>query len=376
MNSKNFESCQKIAQITWINYYNFGTFLQAYALQKALKKLGYNTEIIDDRKFNYLLKKESDTILIKIKSTIKKVIGWKKRDTRRKILYQKFADKYLTIDSSNESLNDVANKYNVYVCGSDQIWSPILSSHSDGYFFASFAKKDSIKISYASSFGSETYNSDYKDLVSPWLKSFKHLSCREQSGVRILTEITAREDVVEVVDPTLLLNTEEWQQLYDKSDCVDTTKPYMLCYFLTFNKDYIDKCKEYAKERNLQLISFNNLDIINRFYDKLIEAGPSQFLAAIANCSYFATDSFHGTIFALQFKRQFVTFKRFKENDTKNQNSRVINLLEKIGLGNRFIGNTSISTLPTITDWEKIDDIIKSFRSESFSFLKQALKDV
>lgn len=375
MNSENIDSRQKIAQITWINYYNFGTFLQAYALQKALKKLGYYTSIIDDRNFNFHLK-QKETTLIKIKSLIKRIIGWNKGEIKRKRLYQTFAKRYLTIDSSNKSLTEIADNYKIYICGSDQIWSPILPSQSNGYFFASFAKENSIKISYASSFGAISCDNDYKELVTPWLDSFKSLSSREQSGVKILTEITGREDIVEVVDPTLLLNSDEWDQLYNDADCVQSSKPYMLCYFLSFNKEYIERCKEYAKEMNLQLMCFNNLDSINMFFDTLIDAGPSQFLAAIANCSYFATDSFHGTIFALQFKRQFVTFKRFMESDPKNQNSRIINLLGKVGLGNRFIGNTAISSMPDIYNWDNIDDAIQKYRSSSISYLKRALNDI
>ena len=38
---------KKIATITFHNSYNYGSVLQAFALQTYLKKIGYETKIID-----------------------------------------------------------------------------------------------------------------------------------------------------------------------------------------------------------------------------------------------------------------------------------------------------------------------------------------
>ena len=112
------------------------------------------------------------------------------------------------------------------------------------------------------------------------------------------------------------------------------------------------------------------------FADIPLFAGPMEFMRAIKNASYFFTDSFHGSIFAIHFEKRFYTLRRFKEDASNNQNSRVENLFSLLGLSDYFVGDENldkITNLPLI-DYEKVKGIIASERERSLRYLKESLE--
>lgn len=111
--------------------------------------------------------------------------------------------------------------------------------------------------------------------------------------------------------------------------------------------------------------------------DKVIAGGPKEFLTAIKGASYIFTDSFHGTIFAIQFQKRFITFKRFKETDSMNQNSRLDNLFTMLELNNCFIGEENLSEISSIVDvdYARVHTILDNERKKSLSFLQNALEN-
>lgn len=361
------------ATITWVSYYNYGTSLQAYALQTIIRSLGFDNKIISDARF--------------VRFSGKKVCWWKRTLSlvirlfsksrwvqarglvRMKKSYASFSARFLDIDEHWSSFSELDKRYDIYVCGSDQIWSPL---YAQSYYFAGFTGKK--KIAYAPSLGLKSCSNEWKEWVRPLLARFSHLSVREAEGAALLGEIVGK-PVPVVLDPTLLLPSEDWKKLADSVSPVGSSS-YVLAYFLSFNPAYWAYVRHFAHERKLPLRFF----AINREYlksgDKALFAGPLEFLQQISGASYVFTDSFHGTIFSIHFEKRFFTLKRFKEDAENNQNSRVVSLFSRLGLEDYFIdeeGLPRISSLPPI-DYVQVKEKISKERTRSLEYLKNFLE--
>lgn len=362
----------QIAQITWIAYPNFGTFLQAYALQQILKSMGHDSILIDDTRFTWLANTPRIR-MARFKAMLLNPSGWLRN---RRILrsYRLFADKYLKIDRSWRTERELNEKYDAFVCGSDQIWSPLLPQHFGGFYFAAFADKK-VKIAYGPSLGSTCVTPEYVDMVRPWLSSFSSLSAREKVGAEILASITGRGDVETVLDPTLLLDSDSWNTLISGCDMNFERESYVLAYFLTFNNVYLSKAREIADKQGCKLIVID-IDVKMKPYADVFyrSAGPADFLWLVANARYVVTDSFHGSIFACQFKRPFLTVKRFKDSAANCQNSRIENLFKILGITDNFRGEENIDRLPVEPDWLVVTAALESYRKHSMNYLHSALK--
>lgn len=369
-----------IAIITWCTYTNLGTYLQAYALQRYLKDKDYEVHLLDDSRIIPV----SHSIRDRIKSSLKKFIIFLKRPSYRLLfkedkesskLYKSFREKYLDIDKDIFPLDKLDNKYDLYICGSDQIWNPggFETDKNKGYYFANFTTKK--KIAYAPSIGVSRIPEEYELHYIHLLKGFSHLSAREEDGVKELSRISNKE-VANVVDPTILLSKEQWINLivhsgYENNmECSD----YIILYLLTYNEDYVRFAESYAKRKNRELRIIHSICV--DFKGKNTEAaGPIQFLSLIRNASYVMTDSFHGTIFSLIFEKQFITFKRFKDNDKKGQNSRIVNLLGKVNLQNRLLDENQLTTFHKFgkVDYTMVNKELNTLIQYSKDYLDNAI---
>lgn len=361
---------KKIATITWITHHNYGTFLQAYALQKYITSLGFETAILDDRDvvsqtFNW-------------RWELKKKILYLKKDYRRftrsckesDMLFDIFKSENIVLEKNVSDIDYLNRKYDCFVCGSDQIWNPFsLKNPKACFFYADFAKKR--KIAYAPSIGVSAMPEEYCSKFASLIRNFFFLSAREHQGKDVMEKLTGKK-VHLVVDPTLLLSQEEWNKLIEKRE-PDTTK-YVLGYFLTPNSVYINAAKTYAKKLGYEFRMFYTDSSYSVVTDNLITAGPLEFLIAIRDAQFVFTDSFHGSIFSSIFKVQFITFKRFN-NIVTGQNSRVENLLWMMNLNERFIGTSEIERIDTLDriDYVKVWDRISSHIFDSQQYLFNAL---
>lgn len=362
------------AIITWITHYNFGTFLQAYALQKYVMQQGWNNAILDD-----------STIIgnhVNWKYEIKKIFmrifqrsyrNYERSRKRTDVLFDNFKQNDLIIDYKIDNLVALDNKYDVYICGSDQIWNPFsLENLKAGFYYASFTKKK--KIAYAPSIGVSEVPLQYKTKLKNFTSTFDILSAREQQGVDVLHELTGK-SVAKVVDPTMLLSFKQWNLLLPQKRC--NNDKYILAYFLTPNKTFIHTALEYAKQKRLRLKIFFNDKSYYDYNCDLIIAGPKEFLHYVRDAEYLFTDSFHGSIFASIFHTQFFTFKRFKQN-IRSQNSRVVNLLSMMDIRERLLDEDNCNYVNELSniDFERVDDNLAPFIKESKEYIKKALKEL
>lgn len=355
----------KTATITWIAYKNYGTYLQAYALQQIIKKLGHENHIIYDSHFARYAPNEI-TVKQRIIEFLKMVLKGKNHLTH--FLYKSFARRYLKIDYNVKSIEGLGNKYDAFVCGSDQIWSPYLEF--EPYYYLGFPAKK--KIAYAPSVGTSNVSEEYIKNVTPYLSQFNSLSTREFVGSEILARYLER-PVKTVLDPTLLLSAEDWRRILKNLK----DKDYLLCYFLTPNQWYVDAAKAYAEKYQLKLYIFATDSMYEAIADKMIYGGPREFLSYINNAKMVFTDSFHATIFSILFHKEFLTFKRFEDGKGKDQNARIYNLFESLGISSIFIGIKDVEEIhkQRINDWKVIEDKLSKLRKDSIHYLKTALSD-
>jgi hypothetical protein len=365
--------------------YNFGSSLQAYAMQAIIKKLKFNCEIIDYDEYRLRWKIRPfihDLIFLgmRIFSPITKrifsspFIKFKKRDIQRSKFDLFDKNNYnLTAKSYSNSASIKKDMHNIYavVCGSDQIWSPLLF---DETMFLDFVQTKNIKkISYAPSFGVSKLN-DNKKTYQTLLSSFDSLSIREDKGAEIIKDLTGK-DVDVVLDPTLLLSRDDWDSLIDDKPIIN--EPYVLCYLLgheNIPKEFIDELSIKESVKIVCVSMYYNRVVISEDAIVLDDIGPSEFLNLIKNSSFVCTDSFHGSIFSIIYQKQFFCFERFEKDDSKNQNSRIYSLLINHALGDRLLGrNQKHETTMSLINYDLVNEKLKHSSMKSLQFLENSL---
>ncbi|MEG1861818.1 MAG: polysaccharide pyruvyl transferase family protein [Bacteroidaceae bacterium] len=369
----------KTATVTWITYRNFGTFLQAFALQKVIQSLGFENVILDDASVlkdlrthqNSILRITKDILRPIVKSFMTHTSSYRKLMFYSDKLYDAFKENHLQIDHNIQYLSSVGQKYDIFLCGSDQIWHPIEGIFHP-YFYLSFTDKK--KVAYAPSIGTSTYPEEFKSRTKPLLERFDSIAVREEIGANLLKSFIDK-PVDVVLDPTLLLTSGKWNELISDTVIKDE-EPYALCYFLTENRNYLNQVKRYAKEKSLRIKIFGTNPNYMNFGDEVLFCGPKEFLLAIRDASIVFTDSFHATIFSIHFERDFYTFKRFKDGEKKNQNSRLLNLFSMIEYSERFVGEEHFDKIGKQSPINYIDvnKKIEVQRVHSMNYLTKALE--
>ncbi|MBN2835135.1 MAG: polysaccharide pyruvyl transferase family protein [Candidatus Delongbacteria bacterium] len=363
----------KIGILTFNCVFNYGAVIQAFALQNELESDGHNVEMIDlqlDRlKENYKLLNLtnfafSNKCIIQFLSEVKKipcrVIRYLKFNRDVHQLLNLTESKYRTI----EELIDGNLDHDVFVCGSDQIWNPQIFNGPNPIFFADFAKPNQRKISYAASIGVENIDKNFIEDYVKYINHLDNISVREIEAKEEFQNLI-KNDISIVLDPVFLLKKEQWAKLITKQ--IEASK-YILIYMLRYDKELLDLATNISKERNLKIViigersrSFRGDNI--KYYST---AGPLDFLNLFFYSSSIVTNSFHGTAFSIIFEKEIFTFA----NDKRN--SRIINLMNKLDLGNRIV-NSSNDFKKGPIDYTKVNKLLGVERKKSIEFLKKAV---
>ena len=360
--------------MTWHTYNNYGSLLQAYALRKKLEFMGYrNVDLIDylpkytDKNLVQRLKKKN--IFNKVLSTTKKISDIQEDIDKN---FNEFRKNFFTYTKSARTSSELYllnNEYDKFICGSDQIWSP---TPIDENYFLKFVSNNSKKISYAPSIGiSAISNDEIKRTMGKLISEFSAVSIREEKGRDIIKDICGLDAKI-VLDPTLLLSKEEWKNIFSLDDFKKNN--YILIYSLgDTDKAYKLAKKMLKKGQKIIIISNNYIDCF-KYKDMFCKATPIEFLKLIYNAALVITDSFHGTIFSMNFNVPFITVKRFKD-DKLSQNSRIYSILNIMECSNRLYKNNVHYFRTNLNiDFSMINKNIEKYRKESIDFLKNAIE--
>ena len=374
---------RKIAKLTWLNNGNYGSVLQALALQKYLVNNGYDVTDLDynaslkTKLLNWLVNKNSPKLFLGKYKEAKRKRGYKdpkKFDVRSK-RFAEFKKKNMKISGVCKNPAEIkkeAEKYDVFICGSDQIWSPALMNP---VFYFSFLEEGKSKIAYAPSFGVMDTTQEKKNKISKYLKGFDYISVREPQGKDIVKEITGK-DVPVVIDPTLLIGKNDWGKYTGERIIKDN---YIFCYLLTPNPIYIKAVKKFAESKKLKVVIVpTSKGPFDTEFKEMVDAGPQEWLNLIQNAECVCTDSFHGCIFSSIFNREFILFKRFQDTDKKSENSRVYNLVKLLQEEDRLIDEKNIDSIYELKEinFDKIKQIIMIEAEKSGKWLLNALDNV
>lgn len=373
----------KLGGLTWWRY-NYGSILQAYALQE---KLNSYPEVDYEIVCQYGKKVTSGSNLIdKLRRyglivTIKKIIwkfGLKKLRSRNNKI-QAFMDNYLKVSDKEykEENMEIANDYyDGFVCGSDQIWNPELVG-TNSIYWLNFAHENKIKIAYAPSVGVNKVTKDQASEIRANLKNFKAISSREENGTKLINDILKENKCSTVLDPTMLVSRKIWDNV--SADKLYQEK-YIFVYMLRGTKEQRKFIEKFAKKKNLKIVTMPFLDAERiEPYDfwfgdiKLWDADPSEFISAIRYAQYVFTDSFHSMVFSCLYHRDFFVFPKIG----KAQLNRLTTLQEMLEIKGRMINkDTTIGQLEEVSeiDWEKVDNILQRKRKISEEFLDNALR--
>lgn len=336
---------RKVGIVTLHGYSNYGNRLQNYALQEQIKALGFD---VDTLVFQKPETKFQESKLLKVKrisglpfkeiekrvrnkfhGQYNKLINYINRDSifERTRIFKKFSSDYLSekyFDNSAKTLADLGDCYDFFITGSDQVWNPHFIKGLEDVFFLGFVKPCR-KFSFAASFGIDQLPKSFEGLIRDWLLEMKSISVRENSGARIISEITGRESVISL-DPTLLLDKLSWLSI--AKEAYKPPKKFILTYFLG------KRPSEAA--RLIEVLSQNHeLEIVNLgdFKDKKVyQAGPQEFIDYLRSAEVVLTDSFHGVVFSILMETPFVAFKRI---GGPSMFSRIETLLSLVGLVER-----------------------------------------
>lgn len=372
----------KIGTMTWLHNGNYGSILQAYALQKFLISNGYDNTLINYKpdiksKIINLIKNRNSLLLFIEKLEANKVkmacTDLAALDEKKK-KFESFLNSncILTEPYTNPSELLKANgMFDTYICGSDQIWSPMLFNP---LYYLSYVDNKYKKIAYAPSFGVSKIPKKKQYAISKLLRTFDHISIREQQGAAIVNNFIGKTTSV-VLDPTVLLDRDEWDSIVAK---VNISTPYILCYFLGEKSEYWKSVEKLANLMNYRIVIIPvNADAYKQKHELMISTGPAEWVNLIKNASLICTDSFHGCLFSIIYTKDFYVFKRFSDKKATSQNSRVYNILNMVGLKNRLIDdecNISKSEVP-IRNYDIVQNILNRERIKSKEWLFTALSE-
>ncbi|PNR91840.1 hypothetical protein HWHPT5561_06585 [Petrotoga sp. HWH.PT.55.6.1] len=371
---------KKIGIATLTNYFNYGNRLQNYALQEILKPYSKEVETLvipknstSSRRTKHYIKKLFSQPLSKTAKTFASKINWKiKYLTNKDILIERerrfkdFSQNYIK-ERHFRSLyetNEISDEFDYVFTGSDQVWNPYFIKNREQYYFLQFVEEEK-RIAYAPSFGISEIPQEVKQKYKEWLSSIPYISVREKEGARIIKELTGR-DVPVLVDPTLLLNKEEWIKIAKEHKNKPKSK-YLICYFWgKIPKERKTLIKRIAEKYNLQIINIANLSD-----KKTYTADPSEFIDYINSASLVLTDSYHGSAFSILMETPFFVFERI---GGPSMYSRIRTLLEKTKLKNREEKDIDLNKNLLEMDFSHVHSILNEERKKSFDFLKKAMR--
>lgn len=357
---------------------NYGSFLQAYALQKMLQQLDHETEFMDigPQKKTYYKMYPNNPHYCKniLKAWIHKFLGHRETSTLMfseqknwryyHTLYHSFP-KWWEEHLHMKREDNLNCNYEAIVIGSDEVFNCTQES-AWGTSMKWFGEGLNTRrlISYAASFGFTTWgrleSSHLQETVAKNLKNFHVLSVRDENSRSIVEQCGAY--AATHLDPVLVYDYENITSRDKRleKNLIIYTYPDRLK-----EKHIIDQIKTLAKKEGLTLVS------IGSYYDwcKNPVLTPFQVLQYFRNAKYIVTDTFHGTVFSLKFATPFATLVR----DSNRQ--KLGDLLSRLGQEEAAI--TDADNLEEVLHRQMPAEALKQRlleeRQKTMSYLKENL---
>lgn len=371
---------KRIQIITWLGNGNFGTSLQSFALYHFLSIKGYDCSILSS--FNYKhfgLKGYLKMILsalgimkIRERRKIKKAT-----DSRKLMKLSEFFEHNIRQESVSNPWHyrNLLRNTDVFCVGSDQVWNAYFNFSAFNFLdFAGNVKR----ISYASSMGTKDFPEKYKETIKDLLLKFAHISLRETTGREAVSRLTGRNDIKTVLDPTFLLNAEDWNSVSEQSRMeISLPKNYMLVYLIGNNDNYPKQVRELQTKTGIEnvivipAVENPNFELKGSIVYR--DAAVAEFVKLIKDAAWVCTDSFHATALSINIGKNFTEFLRFKDSDQGSQNSRIYDVLDTFMLQDRLYNEMQDLWSKPI-DYKESHAILDHLRMDSTDWLVNAIE--
>lgn len=345
----------------YCNFTNYGSALQTWALHQAITKLGYPPVLVDycpdilaDKDIlnpfgNMLDQDEESKRMVELSMPAIRE-NYRKIDSFYRQRFTRTAKKY-----TSHNFSDITSDENIhaFICGSDTIFCPDEFGIDDGYY-ANYDCMRGHSAAYAASFGDPTLTEDTYHLINARIPNFLALGIRENQMIPYLREHT-KIPVQKVIDPTLLLSADEYIPVTAQTHEDDK---YLLMYSSRYSPEMEACAEEIARANGWKIVDIS-LRAVNaeRGHKMAYAAGVEEFLSLVKHAEYVVTNSFHGLIFSVQFRRPFSVFVR------EQSSSKINEVLSLFGLG---LHSRNV-------DYDAVHRNIESVRAEAMSFLKMEL---
>lgn len=356
----------KAGIITFHFVNNFGGALQAYALQRTIAdKCNVSVEVINYK--NWFIRFTDTVRLFPVTANLKEVRSglktMKQRFGRIRRMKNFISEncKLTRLYNSNAALSRHVPDCDVFVCGSDQIWNPILTFGLAKPYFLQFVNDGNKKVSYAPSFGSNRLLKATNKKMNKYLCDFKSISIREYDGIELIKMMTGR-DAEQLIDPTFLLERKEWDAVAIKPQIKGK---YILLYIMQHDDSVYDYARKIKERLGIQLVDISRYGYRPDFVDiSLIDIGPGEFIGLFQNADYVCTNSYHGLVFSLIFEKEFclIPCRKFY--------SRINNLLKLLRIETSEVlnGNGSLSAY---YNKEAVRKTIAAEREKAINYLQK-----
>ena len=350
---------KKIGIVTINGDYNYGNRLQNYALEQAIKSLGFEVETVVfpekrtvrdylrefKRGFNkkYRIEKRNFTLMSKLKSEA----------------FLSFRQSYLNNVKYNR--NEDLSNFDRFIVGSDQVWNPSWRLIDDYWLRFTTPNK---RFSYAASMATSIIHSANTNKLPLYLQEMNEISVREFESVHLIESISGKKAKL-VVDPTMLLQKKDYVSLINQKDKskVDTSTPYILIYTLEgLTKELDFQVRNISSEKGWRIMTVMG----NKYHEDHEIFNPIEFIEAIKDAELVISDSFHCGVFSILMESPFALFNRV---DGAQMSSRITTLLSRFNMEKHFYQGGNLECMMNI-DYVEIRKKIDEARMDSLNYLK------
>lgn len=367
----------KIGIITLPLKTNYGGILQAYALQKIIKRLKGDKVVFLNRRHETQFKDKLKEFVINIFYPT-----FNKTKKSYEVNFSEFIKGEIFPISPRLESHDQTEDYilnnniKLIIAGSDQVFRIDYSESIYKDLFLNFRVPNLKRFSYAASFGHENWKYPDKTVeIKNYLNKFEEVSVREQSGKDICENNFSIKATVHL-DPTLLLEKSDYLELINKysSKQIILKDKYILAYILDPSFEIESQLKIIASKLNCKIIWLNQPELTHRNYKSLKNKSKTSvpfWLDAFNDADYVFTDSYHGTLFSIKFNKKFIVL-----GNRSRGISRFITILTEFNLMEQMIYNInelSVETLTKDINYADIEDKLEVLKMKSLDYLNKNL---
>ena len=349
----------RIGILTLHRALNYGAVWQCYALKTSCEKLGHSVQTIDFNPFGHYTYKGF------LRHRPDKALAYVRNFT----FFNSFVDKFLNPTPHTEShewISENQPDVDAVIVGSDTVWCPLVVGPFYNSYLLDFLSEDKLRISYAASWGGVFADANL-DKYREELSKFKAISIREPQFIKETSNLAGKE-VVDVCDPSLLLIKEDYIALEKKKH---KPKKYIVVFDLADSEFVKESALKIKKELRLPIVNLSG-KIYSWADVNYFGLRAQEWIYLMHNAEFVCTNSFHGTAFAIIFEKPFYCCN-VQHGGRSKTNGRVENLLNQVGLMDRYIKDVSEITSYKV-DYNSVRSNINHYRERSFNWLKKALE--